>query len=295
MRLPSEAPSDFTCEEKSALFLQFYRIIKQICAFLCFKAYTNQWSHKMPLPRKITPERIRDAIVQLYFETEIPFEPLIGYFYAFLSEAGFSYTNRPVRPKHFLQQGTQALPNTFDIALVPQYFFSNEIIRFQVSDGSLVFNCTDTYPGWRLYFEQIQSVIGLLLEKQVVGSFKRVGLRYISEFPNIDILEQTNFTVELSGLNETITSGNFRVEWTKAQYRFIVNLATKFPIQPLVVEVEGKASFTSLIDIDVIQEGFSTNETEVLFPIIDGIHQQQKEQFFGLLKPDFLESLNPEY
>lgn len=252
-------------------------------------------SNPMGLPKKISPERIRDAVVQLFFATEVPFEPLIGYFHAFLSAEGYSYTNRPVRPKHFLQQGTQALPDIFDLALAPQYFFTNDTIRFQVNDGSLVFNCIDTYPGWGAYFEQIKQVVRLLLGKGVVSNFNRVGLRYISEFPNIDILEHTNFMVELSSLKEPIISGNFRVEWAKEPYRFIVNLATKLPIEALVVPLEEEAKFTSLIDIDVIHEGFVEEKPENLFSIIDRVHQHQKEQFFGLLKPEFLKTLKPEY
>lgn len=249
----------------------------------------------MSLPKRLNPERIRDAFVQLYFYSDIPYEPLIGYLYALLGEAGFSYTNRPVRPKHFLQPGTQSLPNTFDIAIAPQYFFSNERIRFQVLDGSLVFNCMDTYPGWSVYFDQIKKIVKLFLEKEIFRNFNRIGLRYISEFPNIDILEQTNFTVEFSDFKEPITSGSFRVEWEKDSFRFIVNLATKLPIEPLVVQLDEESKFTSLIDIDVIHQGFVEDKSENLFFMIDRVHQSQKEQFFNLLKPEFLKTLNPEY
>ena len=250
----------------------------------------------MPLPKKISPERIRDAVVQLYFHADIPFEPLIGYLYAALLDAGFSYTNRPVRPNHFLQPGTQALPNTFDIVVAPQYFFFNDHIRVQVQDeGSLIFNCMNTYPGWAVYFGQIQQVLRLLLERKIIRNFHRVGLRYLSEFPNIDILENVNFKVELKGLDEPMVSGNFRVEWAREPLRFIVNLASKLPIEPLVVPMEGKTNFTSLIDIDVIHQNFVEDNPENLFSLIDQVHQNEKEQFFQLLKPEFLETLNPEY
>lgn len=250
----------------------------------------------MLLPKKISPQRIREAIVQLYFHADIPFEPLIGYFYAAMSEAGFSYANRPVRPNHFLQPGTQALPNTFDIVVAPQYFFFNDHIRVQVqNEGSLIFNCMNTYPGWSAYFEQIQEVLRVLLERKIIRDFHRVGLRYISEFPNVDILENVNVTVALKGLDEPMVSGNFRVEWVKESLRFIVNLASKLPIEPLVVPLEEKAQFTSLIDIDVIHQNFAEDDPDKLFSIIDQVHQREKEQFFQLLKPEFLETLHPEY
>lgn len=195
-----------------------------------------------------------------------------------------------------MQQGTQVVSGSVDIVLVPQYFFYNELIRVQVhNDGSLIFNCLDTYPGWGVYFGQIKHLVNLLLEHQVVTSFHRIGFRYISEFPNTDILENTNFAVNLSNLDEPITSGSFRVEWMEEPYRIIINLATKLPIEPLVVRLEEKAKFTSLIDIDVIHQKINESNPEQLFLKIDEVHQKEKEQFFKLLKPEFLETLNPEY
>lgn len=250
----------------------------------------------MPLPKKINPERIREAIVQVFFHSETPFEPLIGYIYAVLTEFGFSYTNRPVLPKHFIPPGTQALPNSFDIMVAPQYFFFNDYIRIQVQeDGSLTFNSMNNYPGWSTYFGQIQVVLGLLLERKTVSSFRRVGIRYISEFPNVDILEKVNFKVELEGLDVPMISGNFRVEWTKDPFRFVVNLASKLPIAPMVVVTEEKPRFTSLIDIDVIRQNFVEDDPQKLFSMIDQVHQHEKEQFYQLLKPEFLKTLNPEY
>ncbi len=250
----------------------------------------------MPLPKKISPDRIREAIVQVYFHAETPFEPLIGYFYAVLSEFGFSYTNRPVTPKHFLPAGTQGLPNSFDIIVAPQYFFFNDYIRIQVqNEGTLTFNSMNNYPGWSTYFAQIQQVLRVLLERKTVKSFHRVGVRYISEFPNIDILEKVNFKVELEGLTEPMLTGNFRVEWTKDPCRYVVNLASKLPITPIVVVTEEKTKFTSLIDIDVIRQNFVEDNPDRLFALIDQVHQNEKEQFYQLLKPEFLETLNPEY
>jgi uncharacterized protein (TIGR04255 family) len=250
----------------------------------------------MTLPKKITPERIREATVQLFFNATVPFEPLIGYFYAFLTEAGFTYTNRPLRPKHFLPQGTQSLPPTFEVLLASQHFFFNEKIKVQLqSEGSLVFGCMTSYPGWSEYFEEIKRTVGILLEKKVVSNFHRVGIRYISEFPGVDILEKTNFIAGLNGLNNGFSSGTFRVEWQQDELTFVVNLASKLPIVPLVVELEEKPNYTSLIDIDVIWQGFEESDNKRLFEMIEHVHQKEKEQFFGLLKPDFLKTLNPEY
>lgn len=250
----------------------------------------------MPLPKKINPERIREAIVQVYFHAETPFEPLIGYIYSALSEFGYSYTNRPVTPKHFIQSGTQAIPNSFDIVVAPQYFFFNDHIRVQVQEnGSLTFNSMNNYPGWPTYSTHIKQVLGLLLEKKTVINFRRVGIRYISEFPNVDILKHVKLKVELEGLDVPMKSGNFRVEWVKDSFRFIVNLASKLPIPPLVVEINEKHLFTSLVDIDVICQNFEVAQPEKLFELIEQVHFHEKEQFYQLLKPEFLESLNPEY
>src|SRR5687767_12659912 len=143
----------------------------------------------MRLPSKITPDRIRDSIVQVFFKTEIPFEPLVGYVFSSLAELGFSYTNQEPESEFKKQRNTAIAP------IIPlQHFFSNEEVKILLHPNqSLIFNNIGQYIGWRSYSQVIQGALQSLVDNQVITEFGRVGVRYISEYPNIDMADNIDF------------------------------------------------------------------------------------------------------
>jgi len=248
----------------------------------------------MKLPIKIEPDRIRDSIVQIFFKSEIPFEPLIGYFYEILSKAGFAYTNAPVKPQQKTQISGQA--NEFMVNILPQHLFFNEEIKIQLhQSGSIIFNCINKYIGWNKFFAYINDILLKLKNQNVIYGFQRIGIRYISEFPNIDLSDKLNFSYRLEGLNESLHNGNFRFEWNDDPYKIVVNLGIKLPILISTTVDNIKIDYISLIDIDVIQQGFNIVENEELCSVINSTHIKQKRIFFTLLKEEFLQTLNPIY
>jgi uncharacterized protein (TIGR04255 family) len=247
----------------------------------------------MRLPKKITPDRIRESIVQIFITSEIPPAPLVGYVYEVLSEMGFAYSNKP--PRQPRDQASTANPNLVDL-LITQHLYFNEEIKIQLHEnGSLIFNCFNSYIGWEKYQGYIQKIVNNLYSKKIVQGFHRVGIRYISEFPNTDIFENLNFTIALSGLNKPINKGKFRMEWIDAPYRIVLNLVSNQQIQPIIEKGGTKVDFVSLTDIDVIHDLFRTISVSEVFKIIDEVHLKEKEIFFGLLKQEFLETLKPIY
>lgn len=248
------------------------------------------------LPKKITPDRIRESVVQVFFNSHLPFEPLVGYMHRLFLHHGFEYTNRPIRQFPINPELMPVDPSTFEIALLPQHFFFNEEIKIQLhQNNSLIFNCTNNYIGWSKYFGVIDNLVTELYREKLISNFTRAGIRYISEFANIDILEKVNFGFETSVINKPISNGTFRVEWVDSPHTIIVNLGSKLPINSLIVADGTKVEFVSLIDIDVINQEFEPCESNQILLTIDNLHQNQKKVFFGLLKQEFLNSLNPEY
>ena len=81
----------------------------------------------------------------------------------------------------------------------------------------------------------------------------------------------------------------------RKQHRIIVNLGSKLPINSLIEPDGSKVEFVSLIDVDIINQEFEPCEFTQLLSFLDDLHSNQKTVFFGLLKEEFLKSLNPEY
>jgi uncharacterized protein (TIGR04255 family) len=248
----------------------------------------------MNLPKKITPDRIRESIVQIFFQTEIQFDPLIGYLYGILGDLGFTYTNEPTRLSKNNIIPTQT--NELTVNLLPQYLFFNENVKIQLhQNGSIIFNCINNYIGWGTFFSFIKDVLTRLSDQKVFQGYSRVGIRFISEFPNIDLLDTLKFSFSLEGLQNPYKNGTFRVEWADYPHIIIVNLGLKLLIPNYMILDDVKVDFVSLIDIDVIHQNLNVQSAPELFALIESAHKKQKEVFFGLLKDEFLLTLKPEY
>lgn len=250
----------------------------------------------MKLPKKITPDGIRESIVQIFYTSEIPFEPIVGYLYGVLGALGFRYTNRPLRQQKGVSGTNQQELNLGELIIVPQHFFFDEKIKIQLhQNGSLIFNCINEYIGWTEYFTFIKNVISTLIENKIIVSSTGIGIRYISEFPNIDILEKIKFSFEIEGLKNEISNGNFRIEWENTPHRIIANIGSKLPIPSIIESSDVRIEYVSLIDLDIIVRNFETSNNDELFEIIDSTHTKQKVIFFSLLREEFLKTLRPEY
>jgi uncharacterized protein (TIGR04255 family) len=249
----------------------------------------------MKLPGKITPDRIRDSIVQIFFTSDIPFEPLVGYFYGHLIEDGFQYSNKPLKTP-FDKTITPEGVNLMEFVINPQHLFFNEEIKIQLNqNNSIVFNCINNYIGWTNYFTQIKKIVSKLFKIKIINGFSRIGIRFISEFPNIDITEHIQYKVSINFEEGELINSSFRGEWRINDFKVLINIGSRLPIPQFLTTEDKKVNFISLIDIDVISEGFSIDSTNKLFSLIDQVHFKQKETFFSLLKEEFLNTLNPEY
>lgn len=49
------------------------------------------------------------------------------------------------------------------------------------------------------------------------------------------------------------------------------------------------------MDIDVIRENLTITTLHELLAVVEDNHTKEKEIFFGMMKPEYLALLNPEY
>lgn len=243
----------------------------------------------MQIPVKITPDRIRDSIVQIFFRSDIPFEPLIGFCFNILDKSGWKYTNRqPLAPP---QKGL-----VIEFMPAPQHFFVKDHVRLQLfPNWSFAFNCINKYIGWKEYSSQIQSVIKDLISTGHFTNFNRIGIRYISEFANIDILEKIKFQFIHPPVKGTILNSTYRFTFEEDKVLKTINIASKLPVNAILTEPNVQVRYVSLLDVDVVRKNLNINEGDELWKEIESLHNLEKATFFGLLTDEFLHSLNPEY
>lgn len=243
----------------------------------------------MQIPVKINPDRIRDSIIQVFFQADIPFEPLIGFCYMALEKSGWKYTNR--QPLTEPQKGL-----VLEFAPITQHFFIKDYVRLQLfPNQSFAFNCINKYIGWKEYSTYIESVIKELSATGHFISFSRIGIRYISEFTNIDILEKIKLETTLIPISGEMKSSNYRFAFEENGVSKNIQIASKLPVNATLGDNKELVNFVSLLDVDIVRKGLNINEPKELWHEIDSLHTLEKTTFFGLLTDEFLQSLNPEY
>ncbi len=242
-------------------------------------------------PTKITPDRIKSAIVELKYSSKLPFEVVIGLFYKVLDDT-YTYVNRPMQ-QFKVDEGQE-----FGFGI--QHIFFNDKIHLHLQPGALVFNGIQKdsnsteykYIGWDNYLPEILKILNEIKDQDILESYLRIGIRYNSEYPEIDIRTSTKFNFTFGLPDITSKRFSFSSEFIIDDHRIILQLLNKNSssdsniIQP-----------TSAIDIDIIKDNLniSKNDFENLIPYINSAHDLEKQIFFKLLQPDFINTLNPIY
>lgn len=237
----------------------------------------------MKLPKIINPDRIKDSIVEVKFFSQFPHEVCIGLIFQSLDDT-YNYTNGPTLAQKNITQIKFGLG-------FPQSIFYNDKIKIEIQPGSIIFNCIDKYLTWGVYKPEIIKALNQIFKSNAIQSFNRVGVRYISEYPNKDIKEITKFDFSF-GMPDVLSDNYaFRSEYKKSDCRIIINLTGKYPL----VNNDSTKKTISTIDIDVIKESLSIDNLTNLYDIIEDVHTMEKTTFFSLLKEEFLASLDPKY
>lgn len=249
----------------------------------------------MQLPKRIYPDNIREAVIEIKYISALPFEVLVGIFFNAFDNS-FTYTNRPIN-QPAINPGIQAhLGEEITIKLGTSNLFYNEKISIQVSPNTFVFNCLNQYIGWTDYKPEIEKALKLLMATNHIQQCTRVGLRYISQYSETDLKDSIkfNFTFGLPDIQSETSA--FRSEFPYHGTKVILNLNNNVPfIKQQLSTKQVELIQTSIIDIDVIADKLQIKSLEKLMDVIEDNHTKEKEIFFGMLNEDYLKSLNPQY
>ncbi|HYM95465.1 MAG TPA: TIGR04255 family protein, partial [Chitinophagaceae bacterium] len=126
-------------------------------------------------------------------------------------------------------------------------------------------------------------------------NFNRIGIRYISEFANIDILEKIKFNATLPSVKGRVVNSTYRFVFDEDKIFKNIQIASKLPVNAILQETKEQVNFVSLLDVDIVRKGLNIRGNDELWYEIDSLHTLEKTTFFELLTDEFLQSLNPEY
>lgn len=244
----------------------------------------------MKIPKKITPDNLKDTIIQIIFNPAISPELVLGAFYYNCKDTYDFIGTAPGKKGLKLNE-----KEGFFIESIEKGFFldKNSEVKVNVTNNAIVFNCYGGYIGWEKYYAIISATITRLFEAHIIESVLRIGIRFISQFENINLFEKLNIKLSLELPNQDLSSTQIRTEFEEDPYKVIltiINKAKNIPVQT------GRTNTpVSIVDIDVIQLLDKEQSPSIINSCIDNGHFKQKVTFFSLLTSSFLASLNPEY
>jgi uncharacterized protein (TIGR04255 family) len=243
----------------------------------------------MKIPTKISPDNLKDTIVQIIFNPACPPELVLGKFEnSFIDQFEFK-GGKPSKREIKIGEGNKINIDEFQGG----YFLDKSgNIKISVGPNNLIFNKTDIYIGWIKYLNVISDTLFGSFENGIIDEITRIGVRYISQFDNIDIFSNLNMTLNIEIPNKNLDMTQFRSEFNYENSKVILTLLNRFVTKSIETD---KNKIFSIIDIDVIRLFDSLKSSFEAISIIEENHKIQKETFFKLLKSDFLKSLNPIY
>jgi uncharacterized protein (TIGR04255 family) len=246
----------------------------------------------MQLPKKITPDSIINAVVEVKYESKVPFELLIGLLFPVFDDS-YTYTAKPLKnPSALIINPMQELA----MNLGGQSLLYNDKISIRLLPSAFVFSCLGKYIGWDLFRAEIEKVLKIIGNTGYVIKWNRLGLRYITEYLKTDLKDCTKFSFTFGFPEVQSLSTTFHNEFEYKGAKVIMNLNNKIPtVRQQEINKTLEVVPSSIIDVDVIKDPLSLEKVEEIMDVMEEVHTYEKEVFFTLLTEDFLKTLHPEY
>ena len=237
------------------------------------------------LPIKITPCPIVEAILEIRFVTTESWRTLPGLLYAHIREKYPQQRDLPLAafPEEMRRHelALQHLP-------LVQFLSEDFLIQFGPRVISLVTK-PNKYPGWTALEKEMQWLLQELQQIGFISEGERLGVRYIN-FLTQNVFDQLILGVTVGP--QTLTAGETS----------LTNVLRKKPLtarlhvaNSALLGGDEDVRKGSIVDIDV---GLGALDFDLFtngLAKFGEAHTFEKDIFFGLLKPEFLATFNPEY
>ncbi len=239
----------------------------------------------MKRPTKITPDPIIEAVVELRYESDVPRNAILGMLFAQVKSKYPDFKNLPITT---IPENIRANDPNFQFS--PYYQSQSGAFNLNVGPRVIALSNTGQYVGWKdNYFPEITELLKSVKTAGIVKHFSRLGVRYV-DFFEPDIFENINLSIELNEAPldalQTTFSSIFKAN------DFLTKVQVVNNVKATVQKIE---KVGSIIDTDTYYEPQGKFDFDGLNNLIDNAHEEAVSFFFNLLKPEFIETLNPEY
>lgn len=234
----------------------------------------------MQLPSEISPNPLVLSNIEVRFNSSKTSDEFLSMMLnSFLKDLPKFETNKlPLEIKNIGQ-----------FKFMAEHSISNETYKISFSNNVILFEIVSGYPLWKNYFNFISEAIEIIFNSGFIDSISRIGVRYASV---LDKTETSNIllfspTLEIEGYNQKFESHRSKI--------IINDINLLLQIFAHAKSTKNNTEISGVyIDIDASLEGQIKDGGEVC-RVINRLHDEEKKLFFSLLKPEYINSLNPKY
>ena len=238
------------------------------------------------LPLKITPCPIVEAVMEVRFVPNRPWDHFPG---LFAEKFGPRY------PKEE-DTGVSQIPQVLrerdqSLAHLPYRRFIGD--HFTLLTGPHVVGLAtkhNAYPGWDSFWQEMTQVLVGLQQMGIVRETTRLGLRYINFFV-FDVFDHLSLSLNVVGNPMKNPETGVSTVLVQTPFRHLLQINNS----AVIAGSDKQPKLGSILDIDTsitAKVHHIFDQAEALFR---QAHIAEKGLFFGLLKPSFVATLNPEY
>lgn len=163
---------------------------------------------------------------------------------------------------------------------------------FSISFGtrSISFENVSEYKYWDNYFSFIKDSLKKVFDLKFIEGIERCGVRYGSMLDGHKTPDNILIDLPKLQINELNSKFcGFQSIYNTDNSKLYLQISTN-----LKLVKDGVTKTGLYIDIDA-SNASPLKPNEDVFITIDNLHKDQKQLFFGLLKKEYLETLNPKY
>ncbi len=239
----------------------------------------------MAIPEKIEYCPIVDSVVELRFSTTIFPNAVFGIIFNSLKDQFPQVDKLPI-----LQLPEQLRDSDPNFKHKAHYkITSKNGYSVQIGPEVVVIGSPKPYPGWQKFSEVIYLVIESIIDLGVIDSVFRLGIRYINFFEN-NIFDKVRFEISILDIVLDPKNTVIRTEIEKDGFLNTLQIANN-----ATQVIDNQKKIGSIIDIDTFKEYGNKEFLDNYKDSIEAGHLIEKDVFFNLLKPDFLNSLKPSF
>ncbi|MAS97244.1 MAG: hypothetical protein CMO55_28975 [Verrucomicrobiales bacterium] len=236
------------------------------------------------LPIKISPCPIIEAVLEIRFITSAGWTLIPGLLFPKIRD---KYGRPEPLPLSNLPDEIRKSEPRFSHK--PLSKFVGKEFEIHLGPRVISLRSNENYPGWNRVRNEIEWLISQIESADFVDEGERLGMRYIDFFEG-DLFQNLVIETNCAGVPMTGTEMNLTTVFNREDFLSRLTLNNS-----VFVETKGEARTGSILDLDVSLSASKFDLFENGLDKFDDAHRLNKEVFFGLLKEEFLQTLNPEF